>query len=109
MVSNRLDDVTFAEIVIRRSHCLVDMIQAFKEPSLVTASHISCRRLLDSGQSHELEVAEGDGVLRDCLTSFWDEWYLQASAGTDCKVPSLQPNFGQVEWSSIGENLIHWI
>lgn len=49
----------------------------------------------------ELGQDEG-GVLRDCLSEFWEEFYEQCTLGTSFKVPFLRHDFGKQQWQSIG-------
>lgn len=58
-------------IVIRKTHCLVDMIEAFTDDCILDAN-ISIRRVLERG---DVEAGVGSGVTTDCLTDFWDKFY----------------------------------
>ena len=53
-------------IVVRRGHCLADLMMAFVDPE-VMKNGIHVERKLPNGQ---LEEGEGSGVFRVCLTEF---------------------------------------
>lgn len=58
-------------LIIRRGHCLSDLIKAFKDPDIL-GSEIYIKMRLPNGQ---LEEGKGIGVFRDCITEFWMEFY----------------------------------
>lgn len=49
---------------------------------------------------YEQATDEG-GVLRDCLSEFW-EFYNQCTMGSTFKVPFHRYDFGEKEWQSVG-------
>ncbi|KAJ8333768.1 hypothetical protein SKAU_G00410870 [Synaphobranchus kaupii] len=88
-------------IVIRKVHCLVDMIEAFTDNNILDAN-ISIRRVLERG---EVEAGVGSGVIRDCLTDFWDMFYATKTCGTTYKIPSLHHKFKEREWAAVARIL----
>lgn len=66
-------------LIVRRGHCLTDMINAFKDPKIV-AFEVCIKMRLPNG---ELEQGEGSGVLRDCLTEFWMDFYDSCTLGVE--------------------------
>ncbi|RXN11427.1 hypothetical protein ROHU_010634 [Labeo rohita] len=42
------------------------------------------------------------GVVRDCLSEFWNDFYEQCTMGSSFKVPFLRHDFGQIHWESVG-------
>ncbi|KAK6196359.1 hypothetical protein SNE40_001597 [Patella caerulea] len=47
------------------------------------------------------EEGVGDGVYKDCLTQFWEEFYSQCTVGSDFKVPFLRHDFGAEELGAV--------
>ena len=84
-------------IVIRKAHCVVDMINAFTDSCILDAN-ISIRRVLELG---EVEAGVGSGVTRDCLTDFWDMFYSTKTCGTNCKIPILHHKFQERERTAV--------
>ncbi|KAL2090091.1 hypothetical protein ACEWY4_014779 [Coilia grayii] len=84
-------------LIVRRGHCLTDMINAFKDPKIV-ASEVCIKMRLPNG---ELEQGEGSGVLRDCLTEFWMDFYDSCTLGVEVKVPFIRHDFQQEEWQAV--------
>ena len=73
-------------IVVRRGHCLADLMMAFVDPEVMNKD-INVKRKLPNGQ---LEEGEGSGVLRDCLTEFWGDFYSKCTLGTNVKTPYIR-------------------
>lgn len=42
------------------------------------------------------------GVVRDCLSEFWHEFYEQCTMGNTLKVPFLRHDFGKQTWECVG-------
>ena len=87
-----------ATIIIRRRHCLLDLIRAFKNPAILHSKICVKMRL----PNRQLEEGEGIGVLRDCLTECWTEFYERCTLGMDVKVPFIQHDYQCDEWQAIG-------
>lgn len=88
-------------IVICKTHCIVDMIEAFTDNCILDAN-ISIRRVLERG---EVEAGVGSGVTRDCLTDFWDSFYATKTCGTNYKIPILHHKFQEREWTAVARIL----
>ncbi|XP_038159039.1 uncharacterized protein LOC119795229 isoform X1 [Cyprinodon tularosa] len=96
------DHVPSVTLIIRRGHCLADLIKAFKDP-LVLESEIYIKMRLPNGQ---LEEGEGIGLLRDCITEFWTEFYGRYTMGRDAKVPFIRHDFQIEEWKAVARVLV---
>ena len=46
------------------------------------------------------------GVLRDCLTEFWETFYLRYTVGDKAKVPITVHTLGSKEWEAMGQILV---
>lgn len=84
-------------LIVGRGHCLTDLINAFKDPKMI-ASEVCIKIRLQNG---ELEQGEGSGVLRDCLTEFWMDFYDSCTLGVELKVPFIRHDFQQEEWQAV--------
>lgn len=84
-------------LTVRRGHCLTDLISAFKDSNIIS-SEVNIKMLLPNG---ELEQGEGSGVLRDCLTEFWMDFYDSCTLGVEVKVPFIRHDFQCEEWQAI--------
>ncbi|CAG5980160.1 unnamed protein product, partial [Menidia menidia] len=86
-----------ATLIVRRGHCLTDLISAFKDPNIFE-SEVNIKMRLPNG---ELEQGEGSGVLRDCLTEFWIDFYDSCTLGVEVKVPFIRHDFQCEEWQAV--------
>lgn len=59
-------------LIVRRGHCLTDLISAFKNPNIMSTA-LTIKMRLPNG---ELEEGEGSGVFQDCLFEFWTDFYM---------------------------------
>ncbi|XP_036971333.1 uncharacterized protein LOC119028958 [Acanthopagrus latus] len=84
-------------LIVRRGHCLTDLISAFKDPKII-ASEVNIKMHLPNG---ELEQGEGSGILRDCLTEFWMDFYNSCTLGIEVKVPFIRHDFQCEEWQAV--------
>ncbi|XP_023808409.1 uncharacterized protein LOC110015555 [Oryzias latipes] len=84
-------------VIVRRGHCLTDLMCAFKDPKVLT-SEITIKMRLPNG---ELEQGEGAGVFRDSLTEFWTEFYDCCTLGVQVKVPFIRHDFQLEEWQAV--------
>lgn len=93
------DSVT---LIVRRGHCLNDMIKAFKDPDILSHS-VFIKMRLPNGK---LEEGEGSGVTRDCLTEFWTDFYERCTLGGDVKVPFIRHDYQCEEWQAVARILV---
>ena len=93
------DSVT---LIVRRGHCLNDMIKAFKDPDILSQS-VFIKMRLPNGK---LEEGEGSGVTRDCLTEFWTDFYERCTLGGDIKVPFIRHDYQCEEWQAVARILV---
>ncbi|XP_065110919.1 carbohydrate sulfotransferase 10 isoform X1 [Paramisgurnus dabryanus] len=91
-------NVTESEtIVVRRVHCVHDMIQAFSDKNILNAN-ITFKRVLENGEE---EAGIGDGVFQDCLTEFWETFFATRTCGTTYKIPTLHHTYQDREWEAV--------
>lgn len=89
-------------LILRRGHCLTDLIQAFKEPDILS-TEVFIKMRLPYGN---LEEGEGTGVTRDCLTEFWADFYERCTLGGGVKVPFIRHDFLSEEWQAVARILV---
>lgn len=66
-------------LIVRRGHCLTDLISVFKDPNII-ASEVNIKMRLPN---RDLEQGEGSGVLLDCLTEFPMDFYDSCTLGVE--------------------------
>lgn len=81
-------------IVVRRGNCLADILAAFIDPDIMNKD------------VHIKEEGEGSGVLRDCLSEFWGEFYNKCILGTDVRTPCLRHEYQVQEWEAVARILV---
>lgn len=86
-------------LVVQRGHVLSELIAHFLDES-VLGCEIKIQLIAPDGKL-ERGYDEG-GVVRDCLSEFWNDFYEQCTMGSSFKVPFLRHDFGQVHWESVG-------
>ncbi|KAF3834122.1 hypothetical protein F7725_025326 [Dissostichus mawsoni] len=72
-----MDEPAPVTLIIRRGHCLTDLIKAFTNPDILN-TEVFIKMRLPNGK---LEEGEGSGVTRDCLTEFWTDFYERCTLG----------------------------
>ncbi|KAL7373939.1 hypothetical protein ABVT39_017773 [Epinephelus coioides] len=89
-------------IFICTVHCLSDMIEAFSDENILDAN-IGFRHVLENG---ELENGVGSGLVMDCLTDFWSNFYASRTSRTTYKIPTLHHAFQEREWKAVVRILV---
>lgn len=86
-------------LVVHRGQVMPELIAHFSDDK-ITEADIKIQLVLPDGK---LERAYDDGgVVRDCLSEFWTEFYDQCTVGSTFRVPFLRHDFGQHQWESVG-------
>ncbi|RXN14481.1 hypothetical protein ROHU_009103 [Labeo rohita] len=86
-------------LVVHRGHVLPELIAHFLDES-VFECEIKIQLIAPDGK---LEKGHDEGgVVRDCLSEFWNDFYEQCTMGSSFKVPFLRHDFGQIHWESVG-------
>lgn len=86
-------------LVVHRGHVLPELIAHFLDESML-GCEIKIQIIAPDGK---LERGHDEGgVVRDCLSEFWNEFYEQCTMGSSFKVPFLRHDFGQMHWESVG-------
>ncbi|XP_077862693.1 uncharacterized protein LOC144344694 [Saccoglossus kowalevskii] len=90
-------------IVIHRSKILEDMLKEFSDPGIL-AEDIDIRLVLPD--SSAMEQAVGSGVIRECFTAFWMEFYERCTIGNIYRVPFLRHDFTRSSWEAVGRIIV---
>lgn len=107
LVAEPWNDQTLGErasvtLIIRRGHCLTDLIKAFTNPDILSTD-VFIKMSLPNGK---LEEGEGSGVTRDCFTELWTDFYERCTMGGDVKVPFIRHDYQCEEWQAIARILV---
>lgn len=93
------------ELTIHRgATAFTEMIGYFKDPT-ITNKHIIINRIMPNGEREQGE--DTGGILRDLISEFWTDFYIQCTVGRLSKVPSLRHDFAAVEWRSVANILCY--
>ena len=96
------DKTNVTILVVHRGQVLRQLIAHFLNEK-ITDTNIQFQLVLPDGT---LEKGfDTGGVVRDCLSEFWSEFYEQCTTGNELRVPFLRHDFGQLEWQSVGRIL----
>ncbi|XP_077861690.1 uncharacterized protein LOC144342330 [Saccoglossus kowalevskii] len=90
-------------IVIHRSKILEDMLKEFSDPGIL-AEDIDIRLVLPD--SSAMEQAVGSGVIRECFTAFWMEFYERCTIENIYRVPFLRHDFTRSSWEAVGRIIV---
>ncbi|KAL3978283.1 fumarate hydratase, class II [Sarotherodon galilaeus] len=94
-------------VVVHRGQVMSELISHFSDKDLEDVD-IKIQLVLPDG-TPEMAYDDG-GVVRDCLSEFWKEFYDQCTTGNVHEVHFLRHDFGQQEWESVGRiNAFGWV
>ncbi|XP_048841872.1 uncharacterized protein LOC125714873 [Brienomyrus brachyistius] len=86
-------------LVVHRGNVLLELISHFSDESILS-KNVKIQLVLPDGH---FEMGHDDGgVVRDCLSEFWHDFYDQCTMGSSLKLPFLRHDFGQAQWESVG-------
>ena len=103
-----LDDTipnTVTSVILNRGHVLEQLEDFFMSNDFdMRSTRLHVQMVLPSG---ETEVAEDSGgVLRDCLSEYWESFYLRRTIGNRLKVPALTHAVDGKRWESVGKIIL---
>ncbi len=79
------------------------MIATFKEEGVL-------QRNIDVtliGYNGKVEIGKGDGVFRDALTTFWNQFFNSLAVGAQEKIPAIRHDYQKDEWEAIARILLY--
>lgn len=65
---------------------------------------LSIEMILPNGKTEAAE--DNGGVLRDCLSEFWKDFYQQCTTGTSNKLPFLRHDFEEKRWKAVAKIIV---
>lgn len=86
-------------LVVHRGQVLPELIAHFSDDGIKEAD-IKIQLVLPDGERER--TYDESGVVRDCLSEFWNEFYDQCTVGGTFRVPFLRHDFGPQQWESVG-------
>lgn len=92
----------FRVLKIRRVNMMHDMINAFKDPTLIDAS---IEAVTINGHGEREKGQDLGGVFRDVLSGFWNAFF-EICAGEEERVPALRHDFCKDEWEAIARIVV---
>ena len=90
-------------VILHRTLLKEDMIQAFKDPEIF---HMNID-VTFVGSDGRVEEGKGDGVFRDVLTTFWNQFFNSLTIGAQEKVPAIRHDYQKGEWQAIARILVY--
>ncbi|CAG2242311.1 unnamed protein product [Mytilus edulis] len=78
---------------------MIEMMKIFSDPTIMYATFFDVSMILPTGKAEE---GVGEGIFRDCLTEFWNEFMDNCCIGNSQKVPTIRHDFQEEQWLSIG-------
>lgn len=80
-----------------------DMIATFTEEGIF---HMNIDVTL-IGYNGTEEAGRGDGVFRDALATFWNQFFNSLSVGAQEKIPAIRHDYQRREWEAIARILVY--
>ena len=96
-------DSPIQKIIVYRGFVKDNLIEIFKDPEML---HVNLD-LTFIGNNDREEEGKGAGVLREGLSTFWNQFFNSLAVGTQEKVPAIRHDYQRVEWEAIGRILMY--
>lgn len=80
-----------------------NLIEIFKDPEML---HVNLDVTFIGNNGRE-EEGKGAGVLREALSTFWNQFFNSLTVGTQEKVPAIRHDYQRAEWEAIGRILMY--
>jgi hypothetical protein len=92
----------FVVLKLHRGHVLKELEDFFMNQQFdMRRQTLQIKMILPNG---ETEIAEDSGgVLRDCLSEYWNSFYTNRTTGNQLKVPVLLHTVNGSRWSAVGK------
>lgn len=91
------------EVLVHRTTIRVDLVMAFKNPEILKY----CIKFSVINANGKKEKGTGEGVTRDVLSTFWQEFYTVLSIGSKEKSPIIRHEYQKMEWEAIARLLVY--
>ena len=94
--------VAVQEVYIHRSRLKEDLVKTF----MVGDPHcLAGMKVID--ERGKVEEGDGEGVTRDIIATFWQQFFSAAAIGDKEKVPAIRHDYQKSEWEAIGRILLY--
>ena len=90
------------DVLIHRTNVMKDMINEFRNNDILNYKLV-LRVMASNGA---VEKGEGEGVVREILTLFWQSFSSSLSVGAKEKVPSIRHDFQSSDWQAAARIII---
>ena len=80
-----------------------NLIETFKDPTIL---HVNLDVTFIGSNGRE-EERKGAGVLRDALSTFWNQFFNSLTVGAQEKVPAIRHDYQRAEWQAIARILMY--
>lgn len=104
-----LTDKPVRDILVHRSNVLKDIIEEFKDTSILESTHtFNVVIVNDRGQvdHDQVEAGRGVGVMREVVSLFWQQFFPSLATGANRKIPSIRHDYQKRDWEAIGRFLV---
>lgn len=91
------------QVTIHRALLKNDMLQVFKDPEILHYN-LDITVIAHNGREEE---GKGQGVIKEVLTSFWNECFSSLTVGAVEKVPCVQHDYQRSEWEALGRVIVY--
>ena len=91
------------KIILYRALLKDNLIETFKDPTIL---HVNLDVTFIGSNGRE-EEGKGAGVLRDALSTFWNQFFNLLIVGAQEKVPAIRHDYQRAEWQAIARILMY--
>lgn len=91
------------KIILYRALLKDNLIETFKDPTIL---HVNLDVTFIGSNGRE-EEGKGAGVLRDALSTFWNQFFNSLTVGAQEKVPAIRHDYQRAEWQAIARILMY--
>ena len=97
-------DKPVRDIVVHRANILKDVIEEFKDSTILETTQTYNVVIIDD--HGRVEAGRGTGVTREVVSLFWNQFYPSLSAGANRKIPSIRHDYQKQDWEAIARFLV---
>ena len=97
-------DKPVRDILVHRANILKDVIEKFKDPTILESTQTYNVIIID--ERGQVEAGRGTGVTREVVSLFWNQFYPSLSTGANRKIPSIRHDYQKQDWEAIARFLV---
>ena len=102
-VRSNIKECPILSAVWHRTILKDDMIATFKEEGILH-KNIDVTLI---GYNGKVEKGKGDGVFRDALATFWNQFFSSLAVGAQEKIPAIRHDYQKDGWAAIARILVY--